>query len=114
MSDPILRKREAAQGLVVKGNCLCVSRIHRNRLGLGSGVDDVPRSGGDLLRGRITIDNLEPGTTITAKEIKVPEGVILDTLPKSIQITPVMYSPLFGPMTALLESVTRKVTPFRG
>ena len=36
--------------------------------------------------GRITIDNLEPGTTITAKEIKVPEGVILDTLPKSIQI----------------------------
>ena len=36
--------------------------------------------------GRIVIPNLEPGTTITAKEIKVPEGVILDTAPKSIKI----------------------------
>ena len=36
--------------------------------------------------GRIVIKDLEPGTTITAKEIKVPEGVILDTTPKSIQI----------------------------
>ena len=36
--------------------------------------------------GRIVVQNLEPGTTIIAKEIKVPEGVILDTAPKSIQI----------------------------
>ena len=36
--------------------------------------------------GRIIISNLEPGTTITAKEIKVPEGVLLDTAPKSIKI----------------------------
>ena len=36
--------------------------------------------------GRIVISNLEPGTTITAKEIKVPEGVLLDTAPKSIKI----------------------------
>ena len=36
--------------------------------------------------GRIVISNLEPGTTITAKEIKVPEGVLLDTTPKSIKI----------------------------
>ena len=36
--------------------------------------------------GRIVINNLEPGTTITAREIKVPEGVLLDTAPKSIQI----------------------------
>ena len=36
--------------------------------------------------GRIVIQNLEPGATITAKEIKVPEGVILDSSPKSIQI----------------------------
>ena len=36
--------------------------------------------------GRIVISNLEPGTTIAAKEIKVPEGVLLDTAPKSIKI----------------------------
>ena len=36
--------------------------------------------------GRIVIPNLEPGTTITAREIKVPEGVLLDSTPKSIQI----------------------------
>ena len=36
--------------------------------------------------GRIVIKNLEPGITIIAKEIKVPEGVILDTAPKSIEI----------------------------
>ena len=36
--------------------------------------------------GRIVIPNLEPGTTITAREIKVPEGVLLDSAPKSIKI----------------------------
>ena len=36
--------------------------------------------------GRIVIPNLEPGVTVTAKEIKVPEGVVLDSTPKSIQI----------------------------
>ena len=36
--------------------------------------------------GRIVISKLEPGVTITAKEIKVPEGVVLDSTPKSIQI----------------------------
>lgn len=36
--------------------------------------------------GRIVIQNLEPGTTVTAREIKVPEGVLLDTAPKSIKI----------------------------
>ena len=32
------------------------------------------------------IPNLEPGITITAKEIKVPDGVVLDSTPKSIEI----------------------------
>ena len=36
--------------------------------------------------GRIVIPKLEPGVTITAKEIKVPEGVVLDSTPKSIEI----------------------------
>ena len=36
--------------------------------------------------GRIVIPRLEPGVTIIAKEIKVPEGVVLDSAPKSIEI----------------------------
>ena len=37
--------------------------------------------------GRIVIDDLEPGTTVTAREIKTVEGYILDGTPKSIEIT---------------------------
>ena len=36
--------------------------------------------------GRIVLPNLEPGTTVTVKEIKVPDGVVLDSTPKSILI----------------------------
>ena len=36
--------------------------------------------------GRVVIPNLEPGITVTAKEIKVPNGVVLDPTPKSIKI----------------------------
>ena len=36
--------------------------------------------------GRIVIDGLEPGTTITAREIKTVEGYVLDGAPKSIEI----------------------------
>ena len=36
--------------------------------------------------GRIVINNLEPGTTITAREIKTLEGYVLDGTPKSIEI----------------------------
>ncbi len=36
--------------------------------------------------GRIVIPNLEPGITVTAREIKVPDGVVLDSTPKSIEI----------------------------
>ena len=36
--------------------------------------------------GRIVLLNLEPGTVITAKELRVPKGVVLDTTPKSIEI----------------------------
>ncbi len=36
--------------------------------------------------GRIVIPNLEPGTVITAKELRVPDGVVLDPTPKSIEI----------------------------
>nr|WP_325205310.1 SpaA isopeptide-forming pilin-related protein [uncultured Oscillibacter sp.] len=36
--------------------------------------------------GCVVIPGLTPGTTVTAKEIKVPEGVVLDSAPKSILI----------------------------
>ena len=36
--------------------------------------------------GRIVINDLTPGTTITAREVKTVEGYVLDTTPKSIQI----------------------------
>ena len=36
--------------------------------------------------GRNVLPNLEPGTVITAKELRVPKGVVLDTTPKSIEI----------------------------
>lgn len=36
--------------------------------------------------GRIVIDGLEPGTTVTARETKTLEGYVLDTAPKSIKI----------------------------
>ena len=36
--------------------------------------------------GRIVISDLEPGTTVTAREIKTLEGYVLDTTPKSIEI----------------------------
>ena len=36
--------------------------------------------------GHIVIDGLEPGTTVTAREVKTLEGYVLDTTPKSIEI----------------------------
>ena len=36
--------------------------------------------------GRIVIDGLEPGVTVTAKEIEAAPGYILDTIPQSIRI----------------------------
>ena len=36
--------------------------------------------------GRIVIAGLEPGTTVTAREVKTLEGFVLDTAPKSIKI----------------------------
>ena len=36
--------------------------------------------------GRIVINDLEPGTTVTAREVKALQGYVLDTAPKSIEI----------------------------
>ena len=49
----------------------------------------VGQSNGEFItdeEGRIVITDLVPGTTVTARETKVPEGFVLDTTPKSIQI----------------------------
>ena len=53
-----------------------------------SGAVVGPDNGGYITdeNGRIVIPNLEPGITITAREIKVPDGVVLDSTPKSIEI----------------------------
>ena len=37
--------------------------------------------------GEIVVENLEPGTTITAREIKTVDGYVLDGTPKSVKIT---------------------------
>ena len=36
--------------------------------------------------GRVVITDLEPGTTVTAREVKTLEGYVLDGTPKSIEI----------------------------
>ena len=49
----------------------------------------VGKSNGEYItdeNGRIVIEDLTPGTTITAKEVKVPDDFVLDTTPKSILI----------------------------
>ena len=49
----------------------------------------VGRSNGEFItdeHGRIIIHDLEPGTTVTAREVKTVEGFVLDGAPKSILI----------------------------
>ena len=49
----------------------------------------VGSSNGEFItdeNGRIVIEGLEPGVTITAREIRTLEGYVLDTTPKSIKI----------------------------
>ena len=49
----------------------------------------IGNSNGEFITGedgRIVIGGVAPGTTVTAQEIKVPEGVVLDSTPKSIKI----------------------------
>ena len=50
----------------------------------------VGRSNGEFItdeNGRIVIEGLEPGMTVTAREVKTLEGYVRDTTPKSIKIT---------------------------
>ena len=49
----------------------------------------IGNSNGEFItdeNGRIVLEGLEPGTTVTAKEIKTVEGFVLDGTPKSIKI----------------------------
>ena len=49
----------------------------------------VGRSNGEFItdeNGRIVIHDLEPGTTVTAREVKTVDGFVLDSSPKSILI----------------------------
>ena len=50
----------------------------------------VGNSNGEFITGddgRVVIAGVEPGTTVNVQEIKVPEGVVLDSIPKSIKIS---------------------------
>ena len=50
----------------------------------------VGNSNGEFISGddgRVVIPGVEPGSTITVREIKVPEGVVLDGIPKTIKIS---------------------------
>ena len=65
--------------------------------------------------GRIVIEGLEPGTTVTAKEIKALEGYVLDGQPKSILVREgtVQYLRFYnqkqgGIVIKKLDSVTKK------
>ncbi len=49
----------------------------------------IGNSNGEFItdeNGRIVLEGLEPGATVTAKEIKTVEGFVLDATPKSIKI----------------------------
>lgn len=81
----------------------------------------VGQSNGEFITdeaGRIVITDLVPGTTVTARETKVPEGFVLDTTPKSIQIkegevqTLRFYNQKQGGLVILKkDSVTGKLLP---
>ena len=64
--------------------------------------------------GRIVIDGLEPGVTVTAKEIRAADGFVLDSTPQSIKIkageaqTMTFYNKRLGGL------VIRKVDSFSG
>ena len=50
----------------------------------------IGNSNGEFITGddgRVVIAGVEPGTTVNVQEIKVPEGVVLDSIPKSIKIS---------------------------
>ena len=68
--------------------------------------------------GRIVINDLEPGTTVTAREIKTVEGYVLDGAPKSIEIkagevqTLRFYNEAKGTLVIRkLDSVTKEPLP---
>jgi hypothetical protein len=63
-----------------------------------------------MLLGRVS--RITPSGTLISLAVMVVPGSRLSMVMRPS--SPVMYSPLFGPITALLESVIRKVTPFRG
>ena len=64
----------------LKGATFLVTESNGQLLGSANGEYTTDENG------RIVIDGLEPGVTIIAKEIRAPEGFVLDTTPKTIQI----------------------------
>ena len=64
----------------LKGATFLVTESNGQLLGSANGEYTTDENG------RIVVEGLEPGVTIIAKEIRAPEGFVLDTTPKTIQI----------------------------
>ena len=75
-----IQKYEAGTENPITGAVFLVTDSSGAVLGTNNGEFTTDRNG------RITIDGLEPGVTVTAKEVRAAEGYILDNTPQSIKI----------------------------
>ena len=76
----VIEKYAAGTSTPLKGVTFLVTNSRGEFIGSNNGEFTTDENG------RIQIKGLEPGVTITAKEIRTLEGYILDTVPKSIEI----------------------------
>ena len=76
----IIEKYVTGTTTPLKGATFLVTESNGQLLGSANGEYTTDENG------RIVIEGLEPGVTIIAKEIRAPEGFVLDTTPKTIQI----------------------------
>ncbi|MBR4657570.1 MAG: Cys-Gln thioester bond-forming surface protein [Oscillospiraceae bacterium] len=75
-----IQKYEAGTTDPIPGTVFLVTDSSGAVLGTNNGEFTTDRNG------RITIEGLEPGTTVTAKEIRAADGYVLDSTPQSIKI----------------------------
>ena len=76
----VIDKRDFLTGKPLKGVTFLVTDSSGAVVGSSNGEFITDENG------RIVIEDLTPGTTITAREVKTVDGYVLDSTPKSIQI----------------------------
>ena len=76
----VIDKRDFLTGKPLKGVTFLVTDSSGTVVGSSNGEFITDENG------RIVIEDLTPGTTITAREVKTVDGYVLDSTPKSIQI----------------------------